>query len=73
VNDAEGWFEVMLVAYTQSKIVTAKKNVGDEVNIEVDQVGKYVEKSVKAWFSGQTSEGLDRLVAKLVDERLKKR
>jgi riboflavin synthase len=72
VNDAEGWFEVMLVAYTQSKIVTASKEVGEEVNLEVDQVGKYVEKGVNAWFDGQTNEGLSRLVAKLVDERLKK-
>jgi riboflavin synthase len=72
VDDGEGWFEVMLVAYTQSKIVTARKEVGEEVNLEVDQVGKYVEKSVTAWFDGQTNEGLERLVARLVDEKLKK-
>ena len=38
-----GWFEVMLVAYTQEKIVTAKKSVGELVNIEEDLTGKLVE------------------------------
>jgi len=45
--DGEGeggsWFEVMLVAYTQEKIVTAKKGVGETVNVEVDLMGKLVE------------------------------
>ena len=39
----EGWFEVMLVAYTQEKIVTAKKDAGESVNIEVDLTGKLIE------------------------------
>lgn len=39
----DDWFEVMLVAYTQEKIVTAGKPVGGEVNIEVDMTGKYIE------------------------------
>lgn len=39
----EKWFEVMLVAYTQEKIVTAAKKVGDLVNVEVDMTGKYIE------------------------------
>lgn len=74
VHDGEnGWWEVMLIAYTQERIVTSSKKVGDVVNIEVDMVGKYVEKNVAAWFDGQTGESaaLDKLVAKLVDERLK--
>ena len=29
------WFNFMLVQYTQSKIVVAKKKVGDKVNLEV--------------------------------------
>jgi len=36
------WFNFMLVQYTQSKIVVAKKKVGDKVNLEVDIMGKYV-------------------------------
>lgn len=39
VDDVAGWWEVMLITYTQEKIVTAGKRAGDEVNVEVDQVG----------------------------------
>jgi riboflavin synthase len=68
----EGWWEVMLIAYTQQRIVTASKKPGELVNIEVDIAGKYVEKSVAAWFDSQGGESaaLEKLVAKLVDERL---
>ncbi|KAF1365349.1 Lumazine-binding protein [Lizonia empirigonia] len=69
-----GWWEVMLIAYTQEKVITASKKAGDEVNIEVDQVGKYVEKSVAGYFA-DNSKGdfaiLEKMVSKLVDERLK--
>ncbi|KAL5378000.1 hypothetical protein DPSP01_009445 [Paraphaeosphaeria sporulosa] len=70
----DGFWEVMLIAYTQEKVVTASKKVGEEVNVEVDQVGKYVEKSVAGYFEG-TANGefaiLEKMVSKLVDERLK--
>lgn len=70
----EGWWEVMLIAYTQEKVVTAAKKPGEDVNVEVDQVGKYVEKSVAGYFEG-TANGefaiLEKMVSKLVDERLK--
>ncbi|PVI07366.1 Lumazine-binding protein [Periconia macrospinosa] len=70
----EGWWEVMLIAYTQEKVVTAAKKAGEDVNVEVDQVGKYVEKSVAGYFEGTTHGEfaiLEKMVAKLVDERLK--
>lgn len=78
VNDGagpeDGWWEVMLIAYTQEKIVTASKKVGDEVNFEADQVGKYVEKSVLGYFE-QGDNGkmpiLQKMVERMVDERLK--
>ena len=44
----ERCFKFMLIKYTQSKIVTAKKLVGDFVNIEVDIMGKYIEKFVSS-------------------------
>ena len=47
-----GFFEVMLIAYTQERIVTSSKKAGEEVNVEVDMVGKYVEKSVQQYFEG---------------------
>ncbi|KAF2133227.1 Lumazine-binding protein [Dothidotthia symphoricarpi CBS 119687] len=70
----EGWWEVMLIAYTQEKIVTASKKSGEDVNVEVDEVGKYVEKSVAGYFEGSANGEfaiLEKMVSKLVDERLK--
>jgi riboflavin synthase len=70
----DGWWEVMLIAYTQEKVVTASKKPGEDVNVEVDQVGKYVEKSVAGYFEGAANGEfaiLEKMVAKLVDERLK--
>ncbi|KNG49663.1 Lumazine-binding protein [Stemphylium lycopersici] len=70
----DGWWEVMLIAYTQEKVVTAAKKPGEHVNVEVDQVGKYVEKSVAGYFEGSANGEfaiLEKMVSKLVDERLK--
>lgn len=74
VDDAEGWWEIMLIAYTQERIVTASKKPGDKVNVEIDMVGKYVEKSVQGYFEG-TRQGnpaiLEKMVARIVEEKLK--
>ncbi|KAL5358011.1 hypothetical protein BJX96DRAFT_145762 [Aspergillus floccosus] len=75
VDGADGFFEVMLIAYTQEKIVTAAKRAGDDVNVEIDIVGKYVEKSVLGYFAG-TAGGdmsiLEKMVGRIVEEKLKK-
>ena len=74
VNDEENWWEVMLIAYTQERVVMAAKGKGEEVNVEVDMVGKYVEKSVAGYFEGTTKGEfaiLEKMVNKLVDDRLK--
>ena len=76
VDGDDGWWEVMLIAYTQEKIVTAKKKAGEEVNIEVDIVGKYVEKSVQAYFESQSdgdAEVLRKMVERLVEKNFEKR
>jgi len=73
VDDEEGWWEVMMIAYTQEKVVMGKKRKGDDVNVEVDMVGKYVEKSVAAYFEGSGASGgamLEKMVQRLVDQRL---
>ncbi|KAJ4773089.1 Riboflavin synthase [Rhynchospora pubera] len=44
VYEEESTFDFMLIAYTQQKIVLPTKKVGDKVNLEVDILGKYVEK-----------------------------
>lgn len=75
VDEEVGWWEVMLIAYTQERVVMAAKREGEEVNVEVDMVGKYVEKSVRGYFEGLKEEGsgggvLKRMVEKIVDERM---
>lgn len=73
VHDDEGWFEIMLIAYTQSKVVTAKKREGDEVNVEIDMVGKYVEKSVRAYFEdAENGEAavLEKMVERIVAQKI---
>ncbi|GFF56847.1 riboflavin synthase, alpha subunit [Aspergillus udagawae] len=75
VDGPDGYFEIMLIAYTQEKIVTAAKKPGDYVNVEIDIVGKYVEKSVQGYFAG-TAGGdmsiLEKMVSRIVDEKLKR-
>lgn len=66
-------FSVMLIAYTQEHVVLPKKNVGDRINLEVDQVGKYVENVAVAMLSGNGGGNsvLMEMVKKIVDERIK--
>lgn len=69
VNDEEGWWEIMMIAYTQEKVVMAAKGKGEDVNVEVDMVGKYVEKSVAAYFEGSGATGgamLEKMVQNIV-------
>ncbi|KAB8261713.1 hypothetical protein BDV32DRAFT_33149 [Aspergillus pseudonomiae] len=75
VDGEEGYFEIMLIAYTQEKIVTASKKVGEDVNVEIDIVGKYVEKSVQSYFAGVGGGDfaiLEKMVSRIVEEKLKK-
>lgn len=75
VDGEEGYWEVMLIAYTQEKIVTAGKKTGEDVNVEIDIVGKYVEKSVDSYFNGASGGefgALEKMVTRIVDEKLKR-
>lgn len=65
----------MLIAHTQSKIELANKPVGTTVNVEVDMVGKYVEKSVAAAMGdveGEGSSPLKTLIERTVENVLRK-
>ena len=73
VNDSERTFGVMLIQHTQQKITLSKKAVGSKVNIEVDIVGKYVEKSVISSLSGRGSEALKALIEKVVEDVLSRK
>ena len=68
VNDDEGWWEVMLISYTQERVVIAAKKVGDTVNVEVDMTAKYVEKSLQGYLlSLEESGGGIPLLQKMVE------
>ncbi|KAL9247492.1 hypothetical protein vseg_020918 [Gypsophila vaccaria] len=50
VFDDESCFTFMLVAYTQQSVVIPLKKVGQKVNLEVDILGKYVERLLSSGF-----------------------
>jgi riboflavin synthase len=73
VDDAARTFGVMLIKHTQDSITLGRKNVGARVNIEVDMVGKYVQKSVSAALAGGGDEELRGYIEKVVVDVLKKK
>lgn len=52
VNHEEGCFNFMMVAYTQQNVVIPSKKVGQKVNLEVDILGKYVERLLSTGLQG---------------------
>ncbi len=69
VDDAAGCWEVMLIAYTQEKVVLARKKVGDSVNVEVDVLAKYAEKSLAAYLGASGGQALIQpIVERMVQE-----
>jgi len=73
INDEQRTFSVMLIKHTQEKITLSKKEIGSKVNIEVDMIGKYVQKSVVAALGGSGDEGLKSLIEKVVEDVLAKK
>ncbi|XP_058746924.1 riboflavin synthase-like [Vicia villosa] len=61
VFDDEVCFNFMLVAYTQEKIVVPMKKVGQKVNLEVDILGKYVERLLSSGFVSSIATKVDAL------------
>ena len=68
VDDARRAFGVMLITHTQEKITLGKKPLGAKVNVEVDMVGKFVEKSVRATLEGGGNDALKAMVKRVVEE-----
>jgi riboflavin synthase len=74
VDDEKRSFSVMLIQHTQQKITLGRKVTGSKVNIEVDMVGKYVEKSVRATLGGRGGSTEWRgLIEKMVEDVLAKK
>ncbi|KAJ3750810.1 hypothetical protein DFH05DRAFT_1518986 [Lentinula detonsa] len=61
---------VMLIQHTQREMTLGKKKLGVKVNIEVDMVRKYLEKSVTAVLEGEGESSLRAMVEKVVEEVL---
>lgn len=71
-DGGRGWWEVMLIAYTQERVVMGGKGVDDEVNVEVDMVGKYVQKSVMGYFEGRNGGDpavFETMVKRIIDKQ----
>lgn len=67
VNDSERWWEIMLIAYSQEKVVLAAKKPGDTVNVEVDVLAKYAEKSLTGFIGANGGEdALKPIIEKMV-------
>ena len=70
VSDSECAFSVMLIKHTQENITLASKQSGEKVNVEVDMIGKYVEKSVLAALRADSSSQLRTAIEKVVESVL---
>ncbi|CDK28671.1 unnamed protein product [Kuraishia capsulata CBS 1993] len=72
VDQEKKEFSIMMVAYTQSKVVMPLKKVGDTVNVEVDLTGKLVENQVRAVLENQI-ENKDSSLVKLITQIVEKK
>jgi riboflavin synthase len=67
VDDEEGWWEIMLISYSQERVVLAQKGQGETVNIEVDMMAKYAEKSLSGILGPDGGAGTIPLLQKMVE------
>lgn len=73
VNYETTEFSIMMVSYTQNKVIMPLKQVGDEVNIEVDLTGKLIESQIEANLSNQftnPNSKLTQLIEKIVEKKV---
>jgi riboflavin synthase len=62
VSVGQDWFDVTIIAYTQQHTILPQQSPGYSVNIEVDILGKYVEKLIMHSQNQQSSITFDKLV-----------
>lgn len=73
VNDTEHWFEIMLISYSQERVVLAKKTAGQTVNLEVDIMAKYAEKSLSGILGGGGEATDIPIIQKMVEKAVAQR
>lgn len=76
VNYDDATFKIMMVAYTQSKVIMPSKELGDYVNIEVDLTGKLIAKQVEIALEHQLNNDnidspLKNYINRIIDQKLK--
>ncbi|KAK5987399.1 Riboflavin synthase [Cladobotryum mycophilum] len=72
VNDTEGWWEIMLISYSQERVILAQKTKGESINLEVDMMAKYAEKSLAGILGGDDGAASVPLLEKIVERVLAK-
>lgn len=75
VDYKEATFSIMLVSYSQEKVILAKKEVGGSVNIEVDYTGKLIEKQITITLESQMlneNSILSSFINRIVEEKVEK-
>lgn len=73
VDYATGEFSIMLVSYSQGKVILPTKNRGDSVNIEVDFTGKLVEKQIEITLEGQfknENSPLVQFITRIIEQKI---
>lgn len=73
VNYETAEFSIMLVSFSQEKVILAKKEEGDSVNIEVDFTGKLIERQILLTLEGllrQPNSPLVKLIEGIVERKL---
>lgn len=73
VDYAAAEFSIMLVSYSQGKVVLPAKKLGETVNIEVDYTGKLLEKQIELTLEGQLKNEdspLVKLISSLIEKKM---
>ncbi|KAL3235127.1 Riboflavin synthase [Nakaseomyces bracarensis] len=75
IDPEDDTFAISMIKHTQDHVVMPLKELGDEVNIEVDLTGKVIEKQIQVTLDNEmNTEGstLNKLLDKLIDAKLQK-
>ncbi|ODV83229.1 hypothetical protein CANARDRAFT_203551 [[Candida] arabinofermentans NRRL YB-2248] len=75
VNYTDATFKIMMVAYTQQKVIMPLRKLGDWINVEVDLTGKLIERQINTSLENQLIDkqsSLYKLIDRLIDEKLSK-
>lgn len=71
VDYQKNTFSIMLISYSQEKVILSRKQQGESVNIEVDYTGKLIEKQVELTLEGQLHQD-DSPLVRFITETVKR-